>query len=68
MNRLIYKSSCCSVVDWKLINSILETSERNNSEHGISGVLVATETKCKNTIPLVVGGSGQVFSAPITDP
>lgn len=44
MNRLIYKSRCNSIVDWDLINSILNSSTRNNRQHGITGVLIATET------------------------
>ncbi len=40
----MYKSRCKSEADFELVNSILATSTRNNSENGISGVLIATQT------------------------
>ena len=44
MNLLIYKSRCKGVANWDLVESILESSNRNNFENGITGVLVVTET------------------------
>ncbi len=42
MYRLIYKSRSKTPIDWDLVNSILETSQQQNPEHAITGVLVAT--------------------------
>jgi hypothetical protein len=44
MYRLIYKSRSKTPVDWDLVNSILETSQKQNTEIDISGVLVATRS------------------------
>jgi len=44
LNSMIYKSRCKELVDWDVVNSILESSSRNNLANGITGVLVATET------------------------
>lgn len=44
LNLLIYKSRCKGLVTWDLVESILASSNRNNSANGITGVLVATET------------------------
>ena len=44
LNLLIYKSRCKGLATWDVVNSILASSERNNPEDGITGVLVATET------------------------
>ena len=41
---MIYKSRCKRQVDWDVVNSILESSTRNNPGNGITGMLVATET------------------------
>ena len=40
----IYKSRCKGVADWDLVESILDSSTRNNPEKAITGVLLATET------------------------
>ena len=40
----IYKSRCKGSADWKLVESILESSTQNNPANAITGVLVATET------------------------
>jgi len=44
LNLLIYKSRCKGLATWDVVNSILASSERNNPDEGITGVLVATET------------------------
>mgnify|MGYP001828790426 FL=1 len=44
LNLLIYKSRCKGLVTWDVVNSILASSEQNNPDDGITGVLVATET------------------------
>ena len=44
LNLLIYKSRCNGLVTWDMVNSILDSSARNNTSDGITGVLVATET------------------------
>jgi hypothetical protein len=44
LHSLIYKSHCKNLANWDLVNSILVSSTRNNSENDITGVLVATET------------------------
>ena len=44
MYRLIYKSRSKVPVDWDLVNSILESSQKQNTELDVSGVLVATRS------------------------
>jgi hypothetical protein len=44
LHAIMYKSRCKGVADLELVNSILETSTKNNSANGISGVLIATKT------------------------
>ena len=44
LNSLIYKSRCKGSANWDLLESILASSTRNNSENGITGILVVTET------------------------
>lgn len=44
LNIIIYKSRCTSVADLDLVNSILTSSNRNNSANGITGILIATNT------------------------
>jgi len=44
LNSIMYKSRCTSVADLDLVNSILESSIKNNSENGVTGVLIATTT------------------------
>lgn len=53
MYRLIYKSHSKTPIDWELVNSILETSQEDNTKKGISGVLLAT----KNHFLQVLEGS-----------
>ena len=45
MYSLIYKSRCNGVVTWDMVNDILTASQRNNPSSGITGVLLATETR-----------------------
>ena len=44
LNLLIYKSRCKGKADWDLVESILDSSTRNNPANEITGVLVVTET------------------------
>jgi len=44
LRSVIYKSRCKGVANWDLVESILESSTKNNPANGITGVLVATET------------------------
>ena len=41
---MVYKSRCKDIATWELIDSILESSSRNNPKDDITGVLIATET------------------------
>lgn len=43
MHRIIYRSTSTQPIDWALIHEILEASERNNTEAGLSGILLATD-------------------------
>ena len=43
MYRLIYKSYSPREVDWDTVNSILETSQKRNSDQDVTGVLLATK-------------------------
>ncbi|MEJ2383650.1 MAG: BLUF domain-containing protein [Xanthomonadales bacterium] len=44
MYRLIYKSRASQRIDWDFVNEVLGTSEQNNREAGITGVLLASDT------------------------
>lgn len=44
MYRLIYKSKSIKEIDWETIESILHSSEKDNTEHEISGLLLSTNT------------------------
>jgi hypothetical protein len=41
---MVYKSRCKEIATWELVDSILDSSSRNNPENNITGVLVATKT------------------------
>ena len=44
MYRLIYKSRSIKPIEWETIESILHSSEKDNTEHEISGLLLSTNT------------------------
>ena len=44
MYRLIYKSRANQKIDWDFVKAVLGTSEQNNEEAGITGVLLASDT------------------------
>ena len=44
MYRLIYKSRSTVALNWDVVKDILHTSEAHNEAHGISGILLATNT------------------------
>ena len=44
LRSVMYKSRCKGLANWDLVESILESSTRNNPANAITGVLVATET------------------------
>lgn len=44
LRSAIYKSRCKGSADWDLVESILESSTKNNPINAITGVLLATET------------------------
>lgn len=44
MYRLIYKSRSVGEIDWDMVQNILHSSEKENAEHNISGILLATNT------------------------
>ena len=44
MYRLIYKSRSINPIEWETIESILHSSEKDNTEHEISGLLLSTNT------------------------
>lgn len=44
MYRLIYKSRAKQQIDWELVKELLNKSEENNQDAGITGVLLATAT------------------------
>ena len=44
LNTIMYRSRSTSVADLDLVESILESSIRNNAASGITGVLIATKT------------------------
>ena len=43
LRSVMYKSRCKGVANWDLVESILESSTRNNPANAITGVLVATK-------------------------
>lgn len=44
MYRLIYKSRAKQQIDWELVKELINKSEENNQDAGITGVLLATAT------------------------
>jgi len=44
MYRLIYKSRANRRIDWEFVNELIDASEANNEEAGITGVLLASNT------------------------
>lgn len=44
MYRLIYKSRSVGKIDWNTIEHILHASEKQNTAHDISGILLATDS------------------------
>jgi hypothetical protein len=44
MYRIIYKSRSRVPLDWDIVRDILHTSEAYNESHGITGVLLASNT------------------------
>jgi hypothetical protein len=44
MYRLIYRSRSTKEIDWPTVQAILHSSENQNREHDINGVLLATDT------------------------
>lgn len=44
LRSAIYKSRCKGLANWDLVESILESSTKNNPANAITGVLLATET------------------------
>ena len=44
LRSAIYKSRCKGLADWDLVESILDSSTKNNPANAITGVLLATET------------------------
>ena len=68
MYRLIYKSRSKTPIDWELVNSILESSQKGNTEIGISGVLLATK---KHFLQIIEGSFEEVnklYSSIVKDP
>lgn len=43
MYRVIYRSRSCTPIDWTLIDSILESSLKNNVHDSIGGILLCTD-------------------------
>ena len=44
MYRIIYKSKSIKPIEWQTIEDILHASEKDNTKHEISGLLLSTET------------------------
>jgi len=44
MYRLMYKSRAKQQIDWELVKELINKSEENNQDAGITGVLLATDT------------------------
>lgn len=57
MYRLIYKSRSKSKIGWSLVKEIISTSEDNNTESEITGVLLATES---HFLQVIEGGFDEV--------
>ena len=68
MYRLIYKSRSKSPIDWVLIDSILQSSEKNNPESDITGALLATRTHFLQVIEGSFETVNELFYAIAKDP
>jgi hypothetical protein len=66
--RLIYKSRSKVPIDWALVDSIIETSNKNNSRREITGVLLATTTHFLQVIEGSFERVNKLFSDIARDP
>lgn len=67
MYRLVYKSRSKTEVDWDMVNSILESSQKGNTQIGISGVLLATKTHFLQILEGSFEEVNQLYSAIVRD-
>lgn len=68
MYRLIYKSRSSRQIDWELVKQLINKSEENNQDAGITGVLLATDT---HFLQVLEGGFDEVnelFMRIVRDP
>ena len=68
MYRLIYKSRARQQIDWGLVKELINKSEENNQDAGITGVLLATHT---HFLQVLEGGFDEVndlFMRIVRDP
>jgi hypothetical protein len=68
MRRLIYKSRSTELVDLELIADIVESSQQNNSDRSISGILLATRTHFMQVLEGEFDDVNEVFFRITSDP
>jgi hypothetical protein len=68
MYRLIYKSHSKTSIDWDLVNSILESSQKGNTEIGVSGVLLATKQHFLQILEGSFEDVNKLYSSIVQDP
>jgi hypothetical protein len=68
MYRLIYKSHSKTPIDLKVVNSILESSQKNNTESDISGALLATKRHFLQILEGSFEDVNKLYSTIVQDP
>jgi len=68
MYRLIYKSRSSSEITWEMVRGILHASEKENSEHDVNGVLLATETHFLQVLEAKFEDINETFIRIVRDP
>ncbi len=68
MYRLIYKSRSKVPVDWDLVDSILESSQKQNADLDVSGVLVATRNRFLQVLEGSFEAVNDIYCKIVRDP
>jgi hypothetical protein len=68
MYRLIYKSKSNNVITWDQVKEIMHSSEVQNSELGVSGVLLATSSHYLQVLEGPYETANEIFMRIVKDP
>jgi hypothetical protein len=68
MYRLIYKSRAKQNINWELVKELIDKSEENNQDAGITGVLLATHTHFLQVLEGSFNEINKLFMQIVRDP